>query len=1230
MISLKNRIRLIVATLLAVTVFATTYVLSTAARNWVVEQNKADAETLAGLMQSIAVYTFSLQNTFEQSIGEHLTAEAAITAEYVAAAEQSGQTPPMINARLHDLMTRTVLQDFSITDPSGHAYLHSQPDANRTFGSDPKDPMSVFLPLLSGEQHTVVQPAQPRQGDGLNFKYAGAAGVDKPRIVLVGYEPKILEGLQNSVGKDVIRAMVAGGRVLSVQFFLPNLQPAITETAPNARVATQLTNADATWLRQVMAVKRIETRESSGVLEVTTPINDAQGNVFGAILMRLPQGKVDQLLRQNVELALLVAAIALILSYLVLNVASTSVTRPLSQLLEATAAVEAGTFSVHNLDGLAQRPDELGHFATFFQGMAKEVTNREQSLRKAEEQIRQSEAHFRTLIEYASDTIAVADLSGRITYVSPAVEPMLGYRPEEMIGTLVFSYLDTDASDTTKQRFRQQQQSGHVMAYTNETRVRRKDGGWRILEIRRNALPADSDRPGVAVTMRDVTERKQNEGLRVAKEAAEAANTAKSAFLATMSHEIRTPMNAVIGMTGLLLDTGLTPRQREFGEVIRSSGEALLTLINDILDFSKIEASKLDLAQQPFGLRQCVEEALDLIATGAAKKGLDLGYLLEEPIPAVIVGDITRLRQVLLNLLNNAVKFTEKGEVILSASSHLLESSIAGGAPAAQRYELHFQVRDTGIGIPIERMDRLFQSFSQVDASTTRRYGGTGLGLVVSKRLSELMGGSMWVESELGKGSTFHFTIQVEAVPDAMQSAPLGHLELLQGKRLLVVDDNATNRHILVLQTQAWGMLARETGSPQEALQWVQHGDPFDLAILDMQMPEMDGIGLARELRSYRNSEALPIVLWTSLGHRVEDTDGQLFRSILHKPVKQSQLFDVLMTVIGGESHQDQIIQRWEQHRSGERDREQGKHHPLRILLAEDNAVNQQLALLLLEQMGYRADVAANGVEALAAAERQHYDVILMDVQMPEMDGLEASRRLCARWSRDERPRIIAMTANAMAGDRELCLTAGMDDYLTKPIRVEELADALRQCAPRFSPADDQRFSVQGQALEKTLDKGARGLFSVDETSHRQTTDLMQAATVHVRIPERVRARLASAPYTRLVQPGDSRLTPVLVPAGTPAQSVPRIPAVDEAAPRATGGNDAGKTDGQVVAEESVTLEAAGAVLDEKALGQLQAMLSKAPPGAFANLLETFLGNAPKLIAEMTAAREQGESEVVG
>ena len=694
------------------------------------------------------------------------------------------------------------------------------------------------------------------------------------------------------------------------------------------------------------------------------------------------------------------------------------------------------------------------------------------SERVAQAARRESEARMRATLDSAPDAVLTVDAWGVVLDVNPAIERIFGLAPDEMVGGRLADRLvppsGAEAHVRGLRRYAESWDGSHLPPPTEQVGLH-ADGSSVPVHVTYRPLESAAGDALFIVYARDLRDQKAAEAeLVAARDAAQAATQAKSEFLANMSHEIRTPMNGVIGMTSLLLDTSLDREQRDFVETIRTSGDALLTIINDILDFSKIEAGMLSLEVHPFEIRKAVEDALDLVAQPAAEKGVELAYLIEDGVPRTIQGDVTRVRQVLVNLLSNAVKFTPSGSVCVRVDA--APPDAAAGATT----QVQFAVQDTGIGIAADKLGLVFESFSQADASTTRQFGGTGLGLTICRRLTEMMGGEMGVESELGRGSTFRFSIQAEVAASERRIFLRSEQPALEGRRVLIVDDNDVNREILSRLSSRWRMLADETSSGADAIAAAaaarREGRPYDLVLLDMQMPQMDGLDVARALRG---PDGPVIVMLTSIsregGLRQVALEAGVHR-LLYKPTKPSQLYDVLIEAFDGDPDDDTgdsepsrqpAVTAWVPRpapgpASGERP------PSVRVLLAEDNVVNQKVATRLLGRLGYTADVVANGAEALAAVELQAsfgqaYGVVFMDVQMPEMDGLEATRRIRSSSEVADQPWIVSLTANAMEGDREACLAAGADDYLPKPVQLASMRGALGRIGRRSAtPAEGE------------------------------------------------------------------------------------------------------------------------------------------------------------------------------
>ncbi len=662
------------------------------------------------------------------------------------------------------------------------------------------------------------------------------------------------------------------------------------------------------------------------------------------------------------------------------------------------------------------------HNVVQVQNIVRDITER----KMAAEEIHRQKQYFEALVRHIPVAIVTLNFDNQVIDCNPAFVDLFGYQLTEIEGQSLDEIIAPhDLAEATSAT--SSVQNGQIVHLTSQRT--RKDGSLVDVEIFGVPVTVNGVREGLLAIYHNIST------LEEARKAAEDAAKTKSEFLANMSHEIRTPLNAITGMASLLQATELNREQVDFVDTIRSSTDALLTIINDILDFSKIEAGKMMLEKQPFYLRDVVESSLDLTVTKAVERHVELAYLLHEGTPLRVIGDVTRLRQVLVNLLSNAIKFTSDGEVYVQVERVRNLKDF--------KQEIQFSVSDTGIGIAPERMDRLFKSFSQVDSSTTRKYGGTGLGLSISKQLVEMMGGRIWVESEIGKGSTFYFTVVLKVAPGTGQLEPLGEQPSLAGLRVLVVDDNATNRMIVSKHVEAWGMQATAVESGPAALALIRNEQRFDFAILDMMMPEMDGAELANEIRKSISYEEMPLIMLSSLGYQSIQDKSSEFAAFLHKPLKPSQLFDLLIAI-----QDDRPVQQKQIVHEQQFDENLAETHPLRILLAEDNVVNQKVAQGILGKMGYTADLASNGKEAVEALERQTYDVVLMDVQMPEMDGIEATEFIRANIAKESQPWIVAMTANALDGHREEYLAVGMDDYVSKPVNIKELVKALKRATP--------------------------------------------------------------------------------------------------------------------------------------------------------------------------------------
>jgi two-component system, sensor histidine kinase and response regulator len=804
------------------------------------------------------------------------------------------------------------------------------------------------------------------------------------------------------------------------------------------------------------------------------------GERIGTIYLKSDLGQVYASAEVVLEIVFVVICASFLAAYLLASRLQRVISEPILELARTAFAV-----SVHkdfSIRATKRSQDEIGSLVDRFNEMLNQIQVRESALqtahdelearvdertrelqtevgerRQAERALEERTAFLDSLIKNTPMGIVAINNNDAVQMCNPAFENLFRFRQKDICGQSLSQLLSAPDVEEEVRANRQRIYWGHTTHLA--TQRKRSDGSFVDVETHAVPLMIEGKVTGAVVLYQDITERKRaEEALLRAKEAAEAANRAKSEFLANMSHEIRTPMNGVIGMTELALDTRLNREQRKYLGMVKSSADSLLTVINEILDFSKIEAGKLELERIDFSFQQSLGETVKVLAMRAHQKGLELVWRVAPGIPERVQGDANRLRQILVNLVGNAVKFTDRGEIAVDVEK---ESEDAAGMT------LHFKVRDTGIGIPRGKQAVIFEAFTQADSSASRKYGGTGLGLAITTRLVNLMGGTIWLESEPGLGSTFHFTARFGFADDPGSEVESAHPDVLEDSSVLVVDDNKTNRASLVETLSAWGMRPESVASGESAVEALEsarkRAHPFHLVITDMEMPEMDGLELCAKIRRHSTSRELPVILLSS---SLRSNEAPRARELgvaayLTKPVQPSELLDAILNALSPaassllEPHPER----------GPRERGM---RTMKIILAEDNAVNRKLATTLLEKQGHTVIVTENGREALDVLERGRADVILMDLQMPVMDGFEAIRAIRTKEQRsgDHLP-IVALTAHAMQGDRERCLQAGADDYVTKPIRTADLFDAIERVVKQSVAPPPGKALDEAAALDR-------------------------------------------------------------------------------------------------------------------------------------------------------------------
>jgi PAS domain S-box-containing protein len=1019
-----------VTSLLSATVLVTTVVLAWGTQKALLARTEADAILVAKFLARMTRFSSQVQQEVDTSIGDQMVVQATLAAHLVAIAEQAGMTPDEINQRLKEITDKTAIDEFWITDQQGHAYLHSTPGVDFVFYPDStvQPQASAFWPLLTGKRQIVVQESRKREIDNRIFKYVGVGGVDHPRIVQVGDETKLVEHLRDKVGLvRLVNELIDGQDIVAIRIVDRNMVNLARGVTSGISGAESLDDPEVVAnLKTVLNTGQIVSYLDGSLLKVIVPTLDEQSKISGATLVYMSTAHLRSVMLDDLKRLAIAAAFILGMGVLASIILARKVSNPIAQLTLAAAAMKAEHFQHDSLVTVATRKDELGLLAKVFQRMASDVKEREQGLKQAKEALYRSEAHFRSLIENASDIVTILSPDGTIRYGSPSLKSVLGYEPENLVDHQVLEFVHpADAPGVMSAFNRAVQQPGITPSF--ELRFKHHSGHWVVLEAVSNNLLHDSAVGGIIINLRDITERKQTEELKKAKDTAEQANRAKSQFLANMSHELRTPLNAIIGYSEMLEEEAADLGQESFVpdlHKINSAGRHLLTLINDILDLSKIEAGKMELYLEDFDIAQTVQDVVSTIRPLVEKNGntLVVGC---SPTLGRMYADLTKMRQTLFNLLSNACKFTENGTITLIVHNKKITEPLQSEVGTSL---VQFQVIDTGIGIAPDQLERLFQAFTQADASTTRKYGGTGLGLAISQRFCQMMGGEIAVTSEMGKGTTFTVTLPMNvqtAKPDAKPDLPSADLPTALPDALatvLVIDDDPTVHNLMQRFLAKEGLQIQSAFNVEDGVKLAQELRPTAIT-LDVMMPGKDGWMALSMLKSDPELADIPVVMMTmvddkNMGFALGASD------YLTKPIDRNRLMAVLQKYCG-----------------------QPERSP--ILLVEDDEAARDMMRQILEKDGWFVVEAANGRRALEYLEQTLPGLILLDLMMPEMDGFALVTELQKREAWRSLPVIIITAKDITTADRSQ-LNGYVQQILQKgAYDLEELLSRVRHLVTR-------------------------------------------------------------------------------------------------------------------------------------------------------------------------------------